>query len=62
MIPSIAFLVAGLCMILVRITKAADFLDFHTAWAIYDVAAIVLAAIGFATLTLRIVLIFTAKH
>lgn len=60
MIPSIAFLVAGIAMLVVRFLSNNPFLDFHTAWAAYDIGAIIITAIGAISLIVRLVLIIKA--
>lgn len=60
MLPSIAFLIAGVAMLVVRFISNIAFLDFHTAWAVYDVAAILITALGAISLAVRLFLILKA--
>lgn len=62
MMPSLGFLIAGVCMLVVRFLSSSSFLDFHSAWAAYDVAAISITAVGVISLALRLVLIFVVKR
>ena len=62
MILSSGLLIAGACMLLARFLSNISFLNFHTPWVAYDIAAIIITAVGVIRLALQLLLIFKARR
>lgn len=62
MMPSIAFIIAGVCMLVARLLSDSSFLHFHSAWAAYDIAAILCTAFGVFRLAMLLVLILKSRR
>lgn len=62
MVLSLGFFIAGVCMLVARFLSDSSFLDFHSVWAAYDIAAILFTAFGVFRLAMLLVLIVRSRR
>lgn len=62
MVLSLGFFIAGVCMLVARFLSDSSFLNLHSAWAAYDITAILFTAFGVLRLAMLLALIVKSRR